>query len=545
MPLDEERKDVLKRFEGTRNYLNVKSCDGELLMRIGSLDGDLIEVTSGMKVGLGSELGRLQFDRLYFTNPAQSGKTAVIYVGGISGYVISPPDTIIIQGGDGQPISPSEQLQAINNYGILIFELFQERDNEAHEINVNALTLLEKTTDNWEIRLNSVLNDAIKGADLDPGDIIGGDGAAPGYWKYLFFSNPGGEGKVRFFAARGLPFREPNEDELPVFSNPSGAEGYYGWIGYPPYEGIYWILQQRLNEEIVIRDIVHCGNGHLVALCNSGKVYKSLDWGKTWSYVSLIPRIGDGNFVMDFEPNEIAGDRLVYMVYEGMYFYYYISYDYGETWELTYSHHPGFGAQGPRAIKYLGEGHWSSSNKKDMGGTNRGWMYPVDDGVTWNATISGARRPNAPIFNGGNGLVFNWNGQDSRWMKSVDWGKSFVSAPTVPAAFKCGYIMGDLYIMGASDGHIYKSTTGWQADAFTDCGDLGGTQVKTILRLTIDVFIAGSAGSSYLYVSVDKGDTWIDYGRMSEVNDILKLMSLSSSELLAVVNNARLFKPQE
>ena len=187
LPLDEERNDVLKRFEGTRNYLNVKSCDGELLMRVGSLDGDLIEVTSGTKVGLGSELGRLQFDRLYFTNPAQSGKRAVIYVGGISGYVISPPETIILLGKDGQPIPPSEQLQAINHYGILIFELFQERDNEAHEINVNALTLLEKTTDDWEIRLNSVLNDAIKGADLDPGDIIAGDGAAPGYWKYFFY----------------------------------------------------------------------------------------------------------------------------------------------------------------------------------------------------------------------------------------------------------------------------------------------------------------------------------------------------------------------
>ena len=362
----------------------------------------------------------------------------------------------------------------------------------------------------------------------------------------IFFTNPGAEGKVRFFAVRGLPFREPNEEELPAFSNPSGAEGYYGWIGYPPYEGIYWVLQQRLNEETEIRDVVHCGNGHLVALCGgAGNVYKSLDWGKTWSYISTIPRVGNGEFRMDFEPNEIAGDRIVYGVKEnvgGYTIYYYISYDYGKTWEQTGAVGVGNAGITCNAIKYLGEGHWCSAGRSN---TDRP-LYSVDDGVTWITGTSVVVDPEGPIFNGGNGLVFYWDRYNSRWLKSVDWGKSYVSASTPPVFFRCGYILDNLYIMGGSDGHIYKSTTGWQTDAFVDCGALAGvTQVKTILRLTIDVFIAGGTNSSYLYVSADQGDTWIDYGRMGEVNDILKLMSLSSSELLAAVNNGRFFKPQE
>jgi len=522
-PLDTARTDEVLEFPEEANCLVRVTLVGRATIKIDNPRSREIELATNPRIY------GLPFKRIYLSNEAMSGGKLLLLIG---------------KGNFNVDSTPQPEAGEINSYSILNIDLMFDRSDKMYEINGRQIQLLEKSNDNWSIKLNSNKNDSIDGSYIDPGDIIKGDGARPGYFKYLYFTNPAGSGSVKFLISRDLPFRSPTDDEVAgALLDPPSEPTYPPSYELPPYQGSNFEFIQKLNDETDIAGkYVAYQDNYVFALGASGKVYMSQDYGNTWQQKGTIP-------YTDFQTACIGyGDGVLIVIVarfdEPYIFRIYRSIDYGETFNLVYQQDNFSGRI--EELKYMGNNYWWAcaygssvvmGNKKSF-----------DHGINWTDDDEYETRKVAVQAWGSVWYGLQANGA---FVKSTDYGTNWtiISTPysldytDSKQSCRIKVTLDEILLWAPGENIAYSFDSGQTWNYVAVPGTI--TTPKNFVYLgNLEVLLVGM-GCGAIMRSTDGGANWVSYGVINEATDIWWLEILSETEMCAIINGANVYKPKE
>ena len=238
--------------------------------------------------------------------------------------------------------------------------------------------------------------------------------------------------------------------------------------------GLTWIDKGQLGTSVAIDEICYCGNGIVFASANknpnAGTIYRSVDYGETWSEATINNYLNAG----------YAGS-----VYLG---------------------------NGVCLIGSNGNGRIQRST--DYGAN---WTYISQP-------IVGADIIFDMVSVGGNSVISGTGTSAANIIKSTDAGLNWVDKGVLGSnelVYTVAYLGNDICLAGTgyTTGQIYKSIDG--GENWTLIGTLGSsTSIYTLKYLGNGVVIAGTEPNAHVFRSDDYGATWEDLGQQGSESAI-------------------------
>jgi len=478
------------------------------------------------------------FKRIYISNDAISGGHLLLLIGK----------------GDFDIEFEKASLGEINNYDILTLDLEFARADAEFQVNARAIQLLEKSNDNWSVKLNSNKNPSISGSYIDPGDIIQGDGAMPAYIPKIYFTNQASpSGSVKFLISRDLPFRSLTGSEVYLEVDPESDPTYPPSSEFPDPSIGNWVLVGDIGVNVDI--VCYLGAGKIIVQDSSTyDLYRSSDYGKSWSMFKNIGHVRH----MAYSQQE---DALYACVVQPGDNKLKASYDHGNSWvtKLSFSgwkYDVCAGAivinsKGTAYFVYLSESTnnynirvWNSETESVTHLTGDFWGTSDVRGGSWVYASKGFSTGILYVqFRHKNSLD---DYRNDCWLSTDDGASwSSVSGFNQSELYAIDRV-GSVYLKGKGDGTIRKST---DCINWTDVADLGN-KIYTICHYSGSNVLAGISGSTgaEIWLSDDSGDSW---SRVADGSDfpgssyIRKIIRASDSVLLAITNDGKVYQLTE
>jgi len=339
--------------------------------------------------------------------------------------------------------------------------------------------------------------------------------------KHFIFATDNGNNEILFYFA----FQPSASAALDV-------EGTSGWVNKSLGRHVQYLwrdeadtihqtapsfaLSQQFGLVSYVLSFLELGDGVVLAgTYPNGKVFRSTNWGETWTQVASV---GGGVYAFVKMDNGVlvfgSGSSLYRSLNNG----------------LTWSFWKGLGGS-ILSLLYLGNGMLLA------GTTSACRVYrSIDYGETWSyTTLTGATWIHG-LTNLGNGIVVasvegtpyaaTWRSTDY----GATWGWQNLYASHVRSY--CVEALGNNIVLAGVSGHIYRSTNGGLS--FSDMGQLGTEiAVYKIVYFGSGVVLAGTYPTGQVWLSDDLGLTWSLVQQLGTETDVRALYALSNEKVLA------------
>jgi len=300
-----------------------------------------------------------------------------------------------------------------------------------------------------------------------------------------------------------------------------------------------WIFRQRLNTETYPKNLLYLGDGILLCPCLSGKIYKSNDYGLTWSEWSDVNPSGNDvcSTLAKLKNNSSFG--ITYGIGGNGYFYKTI--DGGQNWS-------------EKALGHLGgEGGDYFANDTLYFGNNvigiaraYGIQRSIDYGESWSQINTGEDATFKSLFNLGDGIILatsklSFSQIASIW-RSTDYGENWTRVFQVDSKVPLGYRqclirMPDNSLLMTSDKVLCKSTdegVNWSkiSEISKSFAMIMNPSENILYAVTLDAYVLKSS---------DGGINWIGEGALDSHNSNNGVVHGATYTALGKINGAYIF----
>lgn len=258
-----------------------------------------------------------------------------------------------------------------------------------------------------------------------------------------------------------------------------------------------WGLIQQLGAVTGVTDAVFNGLSRMIAGTNTGSVYRSTDYGLTWTWIQqlgsegnverlfLVPYTNPDFYALTDTSNKMYGGGI-----------------WGSTWSLVTQTF--YYTAGPSVYEYA-----SSSTIWLMSTTAAARIYKYTGAFLPTTIAGGAWVISASTF--GSETSIN----AILWLSATD--------------VICGTAAhGDIYISA-------NAGTTWAASSVSPFDDVGETDITKLILLASGRILAGTSPNAHIYISDDDGDNWADSttGQLGSETSITSLVQLADGDILA------------